>query len=600
MSESANPRALRQAGVVFAWVVAAFLIALVFLAGWVGVRGFLASQHLIDAQATATAVREDLTDPALASAAIADVAADTAAARALTSDPLWQVAEALPWAGPQLSAVSTVAAAVDDVAGSALAPLADVASGFDLAALRPQDGRIDLAPFTDIREAAATGAASIGGAAEAVAAIDRAPLIRPLREAVDEVGALLDETETATGALTRAATLLPAMLGADGPRSYLVLFQNNAEWRSLGGIPGATALVRTDGGAISLAEQASSSDFPRYDESVLPLGSDVEGIFSARPGRFIQNVTQIPDFAVSGALAREMWARERGGEQVDGVIAIDPVALSYLLAATGPVTLPTGDVITAENAVPLLLNEVYFRYEDPADQDAFFAAAAASVFSALTAGGTDPTALVDALTRAGDERRLLLWSAREDEQTLLDGTSLAGPLPETDDDIARFGVYLNDGTGSKMDYYVSATPTLTWDSCVTGGSAASPTASGTATLTVTLTNNAPADAATSLPRYITGGGAFDVDPGIARTVGYVYLPEGFELQDATITGDVGFGGGTHDGRRVLSFAVDVAPGASATATVTVTAPEGSAPQLELVSTPTLVSPPDLVAVCEPA
>ena len=38
MSESANPRALRQAGVVFAWVLAAFLVALVFLAGWVGVR----------------------------------------------------------------------------------------------------------------------------------------------------------------------------------------------------------------------------------------------------------------------------------------------------------------------------------------------------------------------------------------------------------------------------------------------------------------------------------------------------------------------------------------------------------------------------------
>ncbi|WP_248239866.1 DUF4012 domain-containing protein [Microbacterium kunmingense] len=600
MSESANPRALRQAGVVFAWVLAAFLVTLVFLAGWVGVRGFLAYQHLTDAQATAAAVRDDLTDPALASAAIADVAADTSAARALTSDPLWRIAEALPWVGPQLSAVSTVAAAVDDVAGSALAPLADVASGFDLAALRPKDGRIDLAPFTEIREAAATGATSIGGAAEAVAGIDRAPLVRPLRDAVDEVGALLDETETATGALTRAATLLPAMLGADGPRSYLVLFQNNAEWRSLGGIPGATALVRTDGGAISLAEQASSSDFPRYDESVLPLGADVEGIFSARPGRFIQNVTQIPDFAVSGALAREMWARERGGEQVDGVIAIDPVALSYLLGATGPVTLPTGDVLTAENAVPLLLNEVYFRYEDPADQDAFFAAAAASVFSALTAGGTDPAALVDALTRAGDERRLLLWSAREDEQALLAGTTLAGPLPETDGDVARFGVYLNDGTGSKMDYYVTATPTLTWDACVRGGSPASPTASGTATLTVTLTNNAPADAATALPRYITGGGAFDVAPGIARTVGYVYLPEGFELQDATITGDVGFGGGTHDGRRVLSFAVDVAPGASATATVSVTAPEGSAPQLELVSTPTLVSPPDLVAVCEPA
>ena len=32
-----------------------------------------------------------------------------------------------------------------------------------------------------------------------------------------------------------------------------------------------------------------------------------------------------------------MWAREHGGEQIDVVIALDPVALSYLLTATGPV-----------------------------------------------------------------------------------------------------------------------------------------------------------------------------------------------------------------------------------------------------------------------
>ncbi len=595
MSESANPRPLRLAGVVFAWVLAAFLAALVLLLAWVGVRGFLAYQHLTGAQDAAAAVRDDLTDPARASAAIDDIAADTAAARALTSDPLWRAAETLPWLGPQLGAVATVAAAVDDVAGTALAPLAEVAGGFDLTALRPEGGRIDLSPFTDIRTAAATGATAISGAAASVDGIDRTPLLTPLRTAVDEVGALLGETETATGALTRAATLLPAMLGADGPRSYLVLFQNNAEWRSLGGIPGAVALVRTDAGTISLAAQESSTDFPRFDSSVLPLDPEVDAIYSERPGRFIQNVTQIPDFATSGALAREMWAREHAGEQVDGVIAVDPVALSYLLAATGPVTLPTGDVLTSENAVPLLLNEVYFRYSDPAEQDAFFAAAAASVFQALTAGGSDPAALVEALSRAGDERRLLLWSAREEEQALLADTTLAGALPETDARTARFGVYLNDGTGSKMDYYQSAAATLAWDACTSTGSSAT----GRATLTVTLTNNAPTDAATSLPRYITGGGAFDVPPGVARTVGYLYLPEGFELVDATITGDVGFGGGVHDDRRVLSFAVDVPPGSSATATVVVQAPEGSAGRLEVVSTPTLTSAPAVTAVCEP-
>ena len=174
------------------------------------------------------------------------------------------------------------------------------------------------------------------------------------------------------------------MLGADGPRDYLVLFQNNAEWRSLGGIPGAMALLHTDDGAMTprragVVGGLSASTTSRCCRSATRSRRST----ASAPGKWIQNVTQVPDFAVSGALAREMWAREHGGQQVDGVIALDPVALSYLLEATGPVTLPTGDVLTSENAVPLLLNEVYQRYEDPADQDAFFAAAAATVFDAL-------------------------------------------------------------------------------------------------------------------------------------------------------------------------------------------------------------------------
>jgi len=593
VTDSPLPRPVRIAGVVFASLLGALLVIALLATLWVGVRGALAYGHLRDAQAAADGVRTALTDPAAASGAIDGIAAETSAAHALTDDPIWNAAEVLPWVGPQLAAVSTVAASIDEVASTALTPLADVATNFSVDALRPQGGQIDLTGFVGIQDAAATGAAGIDRATASVDAIDRSMLVTPLRTAVDDVAELLHETRDGTGALSRATALLPAMLGAEGPRDYLVLFQNNAEWRSLGGIPGAMAVIHTDGGAMSLAAQESSSDYRKYDTSVLPLDPEIEAIYGQRPGKWIQNVTQVPDFTVSATLAREMWAREHGGAQVDGVLALDPVALSYLLEATGPVTLPTGDVLTAENAVPLLLNEVYQRYERPADQDTFFAAAAASVFDALAQGGVDPAALVAALARAGDEQRLLIWSAHPEDQTVLEGTTLAGGLPVTDAAASRFGVYVNDGTGSKMDYYLTATPSVTWDQCTLDGNEI---ASGTATLAATVTNNAPADAA-NLPWYITGGGNFGVPPGIARTVGYIYLPEGFELLDATITGELGFGGGMHEGRRVLSFSVDLAPGASATAYVTVRAPAGSAKELVIQSTPTLAAPAQVAAVC---
>lgn len=559
------PSAARTAGRITAWTLGAVLVLAILALGWIGARAALAYGHLSDAQQTARGAAETLRDPARAAALVDDLSSDTQAARALTSDPIWRTAEALPWLGPQLHAVSTVAAAVDDVASDALTPLAGVAAEFSVDDLRPVDGRIDLAAFTEIQDAAATGAAGLADAAASVANLDRSVLVAPVRDAVDDVSTLLDTSAQTTDALSRAVTLLPAMLGADGPRNYLVVFQNNAEWRSLGGIVGAMSVIHTDGGALSLAAQGSSSDFSRYDEPVIDLGPDLFGIFGTHPARWIQNVTQIPDFSLTGELAREMWLRQTG-TAVDGVLSLDPVALSYLLQATGPVDLPTGEQLTADNAVSLLLNEVYLRYERPADQDAFFAAAAAAVFAKLSSGAADPGALVEALGRAGDERRLLMWSAIPDDQAVLAGTTLVGPLPLDDATQRGFGVYLNDGTGSKMDYYADAETTLEWDTCAVGAGDA---VTGDVTLTVTIANNAPADAATSLPDYITGGGGFGVEPGIAKTIGYLYLPPGAELIAASMSDESGFGGGFHEGRQVMSFSVELAPGQSATATLTV-------------------------------
>lgn len=570
MRTADQPRPLRRTQLALAAIAGLFLLALVAAAAWVGVRGALAYGELREVEASARSAVDSLADPAAAAPHIADAADHAARARELTSDPVWSLAEGTPWIGPQLHAVGTIAAAADDIARDGLLPLADVASAFSPDAFRPVDGRIDTTVFREIAEPARSGADTVAAAAASVRALDDTPLIGPVRAAVDDVTDLLDTGASATDALARAATLLPAMLGASGERTYLLAFQNNAEWRSTGGIVGAMAIVRTADGRIELAGQASSSDFPNFGEPVLPLDPEVERIYETRPGRYIQNVTQIPDFSVGGPLAREMLLRQTG-QSVDGVIATDPVALSYILEATGPVELPTGDVISADNAVSLLLNDVYARYENPREQDAFFAAASAAVFDRLASGGADPAKLIAALGRAGDERRLLLWSAIPEDQAVLADTTLAGPLPVTDDDTAAFGVYLNDGTGSKIDYYLTADTRLVWDTCAVGGDGRT---SSPVTLEVTIANNAPADAATSLPTYVTGGGGFGVPAGIARTVAYLYLPEGYALSSATRSDGAGFGGGSHAGRQVMVFSSDLAPGESVTATVSVVAQGG--------------------------
>ncbi|MGX1701058.1 DUF4012 domain-containing protein [Microbacterium sp. NPDC055357] len=591
MSDSATTPLMRKVGIIFAVTLGAILVLALLAAAWVAVRGATAYAHLRTAQDIAQHARADLADPDAAASLIADLSNQTRQARSLTSDPVWTLAEGLPWVGPQLTAVSAVSRAVDETASTALAPLVDVAAAFSLDTIRPVEGRIDIEGFVQVQRASTAASERMTRAAASVRELDRTGLLAPLREAIDDVGGLLDEASALAGAISRTTTLLPAMLGADGPRDYLVLFQNNAEWRSLGGIPGAMALVHTQDGALELSAQDSAGSFPRYDEPVLPLDAEVAALFGDRPGRWMQNVTQVPDFGVSAALAREMWQRQHG-HAVDGVVSVDPVALSYLLEATGPVVLASGDILDAENAVSFLLNDVYLRFPSPSAQDEYFADAAAAVFAAVAGGAAEPRALVEALARGAAERRILLWSAHEAEQALIAETTLAGGLPPTARDAARFGVYLNDATASKMDYYLVADTSVEWASCASGPAGYS----GDARLTVMLTNTAPADAG-SLPIYITGGAGLDLAPGTARTLVYAYLPRGFELVGAKLSAGGGFGGGMHDGRRVVSFTVDLAPGESTTATVTARSDGRSSDTLAVQSTPTLHVSDAVDAVC---
>lgn len=595
MSSPTLPPAARTAGRILAWVLGVVLLLVVVAGIWVGVRGASAYAHLRDVQSGAGDAAASLTaDPAAASSALARLADHAAQAHALTTDPIWRAAEHVPWLGPQLGAFATVAAAADELVAQSLLPLATAADGLSVDALRPVGGRIDAAALAPLAAPAAASATSAAAATADVRDIDRAPLIGAVGTSVDDADALFGQVAGAVDALARTARLLPAMLGQDGPRTYLVLVQNNAEWRSLGGIAGAAVVLRADGGSLSLAGTLSTRDFSGgFAEPVAPLSDEVTAIYDTKPARYFQNVTQVPDFTVGAPLAREMY-RLNSGTTVDGVLTVDPVVLSYLLQATGPVSLPTGDTLTAENAVPLLLNEVYFRYEKPADQDAFFAGAAGAVFQALADGQGSASALVTAIARASDEHRLLVWSADPAEEALLAGSTVAGELPVTDAHTARFGVYLNDGTGSKMSYYTHPEVSLTWGSCSPGGALAA----RDLTLDLTLTSTAPPDAATALPEYITGGGAFGTAPGVTEVIGNVYLPEGFELVSADSGTDDGFAGGMHDGRRVLTFGTHLEPGASTHLTVTVRAVTTAA-RAEAIVTPTAEAAvaPTTVASC---
>jgi hypothetical protein len=56
-----------------------------------------------------------------------------------------------------------------------------------------------------------------------------------------------------------------------------------------------------------------------------------------------------------------MW-QKYSKQRVDGVMAVDPTALGYLLAVTGPATLPDKSQISGANAVALTQATAYAKF----------------------------------------------------------------------------------------------------------------------------------------------------------------------------------------------------------------------------------------------
>jgi hypothetical protein len=356
------------------------------------------------------------------------------------------------------------------------------------------------------------------------------------------------------------------MLGAEAPRNYLLMIQNNSELRATGGIPGALALLTLDNGKLILGAQASTADLQVMSPPI-PTDAQQQEIYSSRMGKFIQDVNLTPDFPTAASTAQAMWQRKTG-QRVDGVISIDPVALSYILDATGPVKITHPELIAlagrglptelnGQNVVKTLLSDVYAKIQQPKLQDVYFAGVAQETFAALSNGKGEAKGLINALTKGVEEGRVLVWSGQPAEQSVIANSALSGSIAGPSVAPAQFGVYFNDGTGAKMDYYVKRTVQLVKE-CPKNGYEET-------TVRVTSTNTAPADAATSLPPYVTGGGAFGVPSGSVRTNIVAYGPAQANMETAKLDGQrTDFAAHLHSNRPVGVLAVQLAPGESKT------------------------------------
>lgn len=574
-------------------------------AGWLALRAVEIRDELTAVQALAPQFQEELVrkDTSSARQTLDRIQRHATSAQAAATDPLWKAASGLPVAGANFAAVTEVAVAADDVVNGAAQPLLEVADSVSWESLAPSNGRFDIAPLRRAAPRIVAAANTVELTYARLAAIDGSRLLGQVAEPLATTTATLNDVREALTDAANASRILPSMLGANGARNYLILVQNNAEVRATGGLAGALAVLRVDDGVLRLAAQSSGSAMQKFTPPS-PVDPTQERIYTERLGTYIGDVNLTPHFPTAAKTAKSMWER-RHGTKIDGVVALDPVVLAHILGATGPISIPPSSQLpapegtlpsklTSANAVQTLLSDVYAKVDDTAAHDAYFAFVAQEIFQGLTSGQGSGEKMIDALVQSAAENRVYVWSDVKEEQRIIAATPLSGSITGPAAGGAAFGVYFNDGTGAKMDYYVRRTVQLIQRCRQNGLSQYS--------VRVTLKNTAPADAATSLPDAVTGAGANGTKPGNIKTDTLLYGPTQSLIYASSVNGEkVPMGSFQHASRPVGIIRTELAPGRSATIEFDVArVVQTELPPLRV--TPTIQSPAEVVrplAVGEP-
>ncbi len=514
------------------WVILAALALALVMGGWLGFSALNAKSSLEKARDSAQQVKNALLDGNSdeATQAAENAVSHAQSARSAAHSLPWNLAAAVPFLGSPFKAGQQISEVVVGLSADILRPAAKAGIGLAPTKLY-ENGRVNVQLLRDQEPTLTTLSADATRLNEQAAAIPPAGFVAPINTARAQLQNQTAEVSSLLSNTALAARIGPSMMGADGPRAYLMVFQTNAEARGTGGLLGGFGILRFNDGKPTVDLLAPNTELVKATADV-DLGPEFNALYGpSRVYSDFRNSNQSAHFPYAAQIWKSMWQGQTG-VKVDGVIGVDPVALSYILAAEGSVTAPDGQVVTGDNVIELTESTAYIKF--PKDQEArkkYLQGIANAVVKKMTSDITSPGKLLDALGRATSERRIMIWSAFPAEQEVLENTPLGHTIPEETGPFAQ--VVINNFGGNKMDYYLKRDIEYAADGC--DGDMRN------STVTVRLTNTAT-DVA-NLPEFVTSRVglpsdlAIDIPPGSMVSSVRVLATLGAELINLTSNGE---------------------------------------------------------------
>jgi len=342
----------------------------------------------------------------------------------------------------------------------------------------------------------------------------------------------------------------PYLVGVERPQRYLVAFQNTAEARGTGGILGAFAIVKLDKGSISVEKTGSNAAMASLREIPVPVTNEFMNLYGKNPA-ILQNSNLSPHLPYGAEIWMGLWKKQTG-QELDGVIAVDPSSLSYILRATGPLVVQ-GRELNSENLVRETLKDAYKRFEnDNAARKQYLVDIINATSKKLLSGQFSKVKMISALQQGLTEGRILLYSRAEKAEKYISITQLGGFL--NTDLNNEYRVVIQNIDASKLDYYLKKDINIITTSCQTPKKV---------TVNVAVTNTLKSGK--GLPAYVLTRAdknkPIDLVTGQHKFKVFIYGPVGSSIVSAWRENlKVGLGGQAKERMRpVMVMELDLAP-----------------------------------------
>ncbi|KRE97290.1 hypothetical protein ASG76_00735 [Nocardioides sp. Soil774] len=380
-----------------------------------------------------------------------------------------------------------------------------------------RDGSVDIPTLTTVVEAVSDATSSLDTARTELGEVHDSALGIGTRvaDARDEAAAVVSPLASDAERFEPLADALPSLLAAGEEKKYLLALLNPSEQRFSGGAPLTMSVLTMTDGKVTVGEAQDATDPYLYRVGRWPK---VEGNPFHTGKLRLSTSTFAPEWSVSGEELLRGWSRKRD-QEMDGLIAVDVVALGNLLDITGPVEVPYYGTLDSAAFVEKLIGD-YDSFSSNEERKQLNRAMI-PIFTDRVLGPGDSLAKVMSLRDSARARHFAIWMRDPQVQAPLADIGLAGELSDTNHDYVA--VFNQNTNVSKSDYWQKRV--------VTSDVQLREDGSARVRMTISVHNDSPP----YLQPFADPQGGTYFTRWNGMTLG-VFLPHGVEIRSASAAG----------------------------------------------------------------